>query len=136
MDASSIEPALLDLLGASSGARADALIRVGIPLSALDQLRRHGVNPTDIGIISQRALKQRLSQGKSLTHSEGDHLYRVGRIIILAEATFSNQKKALLWLQKPRNALGRRSALQAASTTAGLLAAEELLVRLKHGFAA
>lgn len=136
MDASSIEPALLELLGVPSGASVDELIRIGVPLSALDRLSQYGVNPTIIGIISQRTLRKRLSQGQLLTHSEGDHLYRVGRITILAKATFSNQKKSLAWLQRPRHALGNRSALQAASTTAGLLAAEELLLSLQHGFAA
>ncbi|MFG6160660.1 antitoxin Xre/MbcA/ParS toxin-binding domain-containing protein [Halomonas sp. 1390] len=135
-DRNDIERALLELLGGGYGVSTDALIRDGIPLSALDRLSDFGLDPTEIGIVSSRALRQRRIQGKTLTLREGDHLYRVVRLALQAEAIFGSRQKALSWLRKPRNTLGGQSAIRAAFTTPGFLAAEELLGQLQHGYCA
>ncbi|MDT0501752.1 MULTISPECIES: antitoxin Xre/MbcA/ParS toxin-binding domain-containing protein [unclassified Halomonas] len=131
-----IERALLELLGGDSGSSANALIHDGIPLSALDRLNEFGLAPTEIGIVSSRALRQRRIQGKPLTLREGDCLYRVARLALQADVLFGSRQKALAWLHQRRHSLGGHSALHAAFTTLGLLAAEELLGQLKHGYCA
>lgn len=135
-DSHHIERALLEILGGAYGASADVLIRDGIPLSALDRLSEFGLDPTEIGIVSPRALRQRRTLGKPLTLREGDRLYRVGWLALQAEVVFGSREKALSWLHKRRQALGGQSALSAAFTTPGFLAAEELLGQLKNGYCA
>lgn len=130
------ERALLEMLGGADGANADALIHDGIPLSALDRLSEFGLDPTKIGIVSSRVLRQKHIQGKPLTLREGDRLYRVARLALQADVVIGNRQKALAWLHQRRHSLGGHSALHAALTTPGLLAAEELLGQLQHGYCA
>lgn len=130
------ERALLELLGGADGASADALIHDGIPLSALDRLSDFGLDPTEIGIVSSRVLRQRRTQGKPLTLREGDRLYRVARLALQADVVFGNRQTTLAWLHQRRHSLGGHSALHAAFTTPGFLAAQELLGQLQHGYCA
>lgn len=135
-DSHHIERALLEILGGAYGESADALIRKGIPLSALNRLSEFGLDPTEIGIVSSRALRQRRDKGKPLTLYEGDRLYRVVWLALLAEEVLGNRHKATSWLHKRRRALGGQSPVHAAFTTPGFLAAEELLGQLQHGYCA
>lgn len=131
-----IEKEVLRLLGGSVGDTLDALIRSGIPLVALDNLSEHGVDVTRLGLINWRTLRHRRQKSESLSSDEGDRLYRLSRIVVLAEDVFGNQEKAARWLSKPRRALDGLSALDAIKTTPGFLAVEELLEQLRHGYVA
>lgn len=131
-----IEKEVLRLLGGSVGDTLDALIRSGIPLVALDNLSEHGVDVTRLGLINRRTLRHRRQKSESLSSDEGDRLYRLSRIVVLAEDVFGNQEKAARWLSKPRRALDGLSALEAIKTTPGFLAVEELLEQLRHGYVA
>jgi len=131
-----LEETVAQLLSGRQGIRADELIRQGVPLAALDRLAQHGMDLYQLGIITPQTLSRRRARGKPLTRDEGDRLYRVARIILLAEEVFKSQTKALRWLTKPRRSLGGNSALEAACTTPGYLAAESLLEQLRHGFIA
>ena len=128
--------AVISLLGASDRISLDVIIRQGLPLSALDKLETYGFSAEELGIVSSSVIKRRLAQGRNLTINEGDHIYRASLAILLANYVFGNQKKASIWLLKPRKALRGRTALQATETTPGLQAVEVLLERLRHGFAA
>jgi putative toxin-antitoxin system antitoxin component (TIGR02293 family) len=127
---------VLQMLGGSSGMRADALIRSGIPLEALDNLNAHGVNAVGVGIINARTLRHRKAKGEALSQEEGDHLYRVSKIVVLAEAVFGNKDKAFRWLGKPHVMFDGLTALEAVATTPGFAGVEEALLRISHGFAA
>lgn len=131
-----IETQAAELLGASDNVSLDVLIRQGIPLSAIDRVAAYGVNAVELGIISEAALRRRLSQGKSLTPGEGDKLYRAVLATLFAASIFGNKQKSDSWLLKPRKALGGQNALQATATTPGYNAVVTLLERLRHGFAA
>jgi putative toxin-antitoxin system antitoxin component (TIGR02293 family) len=124
------------LMSGRRGARADELIRQGVPLAALDRLAKHGVDVVRLGIIKPRTLSHRRSRGETLSAEEGDRLYRASKIILLAEQVFGSQEKAGKWLQKPKKTLGGISALEAIATTPGFAAAEELLEQLRYGFTA
>ncbi|MCH4810133.1 antitoxin Xre/MbcA/ParS toxin-binding domain-containing protein [Vreelandella neptunia] len=138
MDAiDAVESDVIALMGGAIGARTDELIRNGVPLDALERLRKeHGIDAYDVGIINRRTHDHRRSKGKPLTPDEGDRLYRTSRIVILAEEIFGNREKAIRWLQKPRRALGGISALTAITTTPGYEAVEELLQQLHYGLSA
>ena len=59
-----------------------------------------------------------------------------GRFISLsvhAGEVFSNQEKALSWLQTPNPSLGGRTPLEAAGTGEGFQAADEILTRIEYG---
>lgn len=133
---SDIEKAVLRLLGGSVGDTLDALIRSGIPLAALDNLSEHGIDASRLGLINRRTLSHRRQKSEPLSSDEGDRLYRLSRIVVLAEDVFGNQEKAARWLSKPRRALDGQSAFDAIKTTPGFLAVEELLEQLRHGFVA
>lgn len=124
------------LMAGYEGSSAHALIRKGVPLDALDRLADLGVDITHLGIINPRTLSHRRSRNQALSPEEGDRLYRVSKIILLAEDVFGSREKATKWLEKPRKALGGISALESVSTTPGYEAAEEQLEQIRHGFAA
>jgi putative toxin-antitoxin system antitoxin component (TIGR02293 family) len=128
------ESQVMELMGGAKGARMDAVIRGGVSLVAIDNLSKHGVNAVSIGIINARTLRHRRSKGEPLSQEEGDRLYRVSKIVILAEQVFADAEKAARWLSKPQSAFGGISALEAAATTPGYTAAEETLERINHGF--
>ncbi|RUR31816.1 DUF2384 domain-containing protein [Vreelandella nanhaiensis] len=124
------------LLGASDNISLDLLIRRGIPLSAIDRVDAYGVNAVELSIISKKALKHRLNQGKPLNPCEGDKLYRAILATLFATSIFGNKQKTDTWLHKPRKAFGGQNALQASATTPGYNCVVTLLERLRHGFAA
>lgn len=127
---------VLQMLGGSSGMRADALIRSGVPLEALENLSKHGVNAVGVGIINARTLRHRKAKGEALSQEEGDHLYRVSKIVVLAESVFGDKEKAFRWLGKPHGMFDGLTALEAVATTPGFAGVEEALLRINHGFAA
>jgi len=110
------------------------LIRSGVTLAAIDNLARLGIDAVNIGIIKARTLRHRRINGKSLSPEEGDRLYRVSKLVVLGIAVFGNKDKAAHWLNKPHKAFGSLTALEAAATTPGYVAVEELLERINHGF--
>lgn len=127
---------VLQILGGSNGMRADALIRSGVPLEALENLTKHGVNPVGVGIINARTLRHRKAKGEALSQEEGDHFYRVSRIVVLAESVFGDKEKAARWLAKPQTMFDGLTPLAAVATTPGYVGVEDALQRIHHGFAA
>ncbi|WP_417339116.1 antitoxin Xre/MbcA/ParS toxin-binding domain-containing protein [Halomonas kashgarensis] len=87
-----------------------------------------------LGFINTRTLRHRRQKSEPLSCDEGDRLYRLSRIVVLAEDVFVNQEKAARWLSKPRRALDGQSAFDAIKTTPGFLAVEELLEQLRYGY--
>lgn len=112
----------------------DQLIRNGVSLTALDNLSRHGVSAVNLGIISAPALRRRQIKGERLSLDEGDRLYRVIKLVILAEHVFGDKTKSAHWLNKAQKTFGGLAALEAATTTPGYCAVEEALELISHGF--
>ncbi len=57
-----VETEVIALMGGSVGARSDELIRKGVPLDALDRLRKeHGIDAYGAGIINRRTHDHRRS---------------------------------------------------------------------------
>jgi len=54
-------------------------------------------------------------------------------ITVLAEQTFGN--KAMRWLNKPKSQLDGATSVQTATTEAGVVKVEEMLVRIDEGMA-
>ena len=125
---------VLEMMGGIPGEPMDLLIRSGVSLEAIDNLSRHGVSAVNVGIINARTLRHRRTKGERLSPEEGDRFYRVSKLVVLAEEVFGNKDKAAHWLNKPQKAFGGLTALEAAATTPGYVAAEEVLERINHGF--
>jgi len=125
---------VLEMMGGIPGESLDMLIRSGVTLAAIDNLARHGIDAVNIGIIKARTLRHRRINGKPLSREEGDRIYRVSKLLVLAIAVFGNKDKAAHWLHKPHKAFGSLTALEAAATTPGYVAAEDVLERISHGF--
>ena len=125
---------VLEMMGGIHGESLDMLIRSGVTLAAIDNLARLGIDAVNIGIIKARTLRHRRINGKSLSPEEGDRLYRVSKLVVLAIEVFANKDKAAHWLNTPHRTLGSLTALESAATTPDYRAAEEVLERIHHGF--
>ncbi len=125
---------VLQLMGGVPRQSMDQLIRNGVSLKAIDNLSRHGVSAVDLGIINAPTLRRRQVKDERLSLDEGDRLYRVSKLVVLAEQVFGDKNKSVHWLNKTQKAFGGLAALQAAATTPGYVAAEEALERISHGF--
>jgi len=68
----SLEDAVALVLSGRRDIRADALIRRGFPLAALDRLALHGVDIDQLNIITPQTLSRRRAKGKPLPREEGD----------------------------------------------------------------
>lgn len=125
---------VLEMMAGTPGVPADLLIRSGVSLEAIDNLSLYGVNAVSVGIINARTLRHRRTKGERLSPEEGDRLYRVSKLVVLADQLFGDKDKAAHWLNKAQKAFGGLSALETAATTPGYVAAEEVLERINHGF--
>ncbi|RMR02633.1 hypothetical protein ALP94_04140 [Pseudomonas savastanoi pv. glycinea] len=124
---------VLELMAGIPGQPMELLIRSGVSLEAIDNLSQHGVNAVSVGIITARTLRHRRNKGERLSPEEGDRLYRVSKLVVLAEQVFADKDKATHWLNKAQKAFGGLTALEAAGTTPGYVATEETLDRINHG---
>src|SRR5262245_38166283 len=96
----------MQLLACSPATSMDALIRSGLTIRAIDNLASQGVSAVDAGILSVRRLSYCRRHNSPLTWNQSDHLYRVGKVLILAVAVLGDRDKALAWLNKPRSTFG------------------------------
>ena len=116
---------------------ADSLMEgttIGEMARRMDDDPRLGLFQTVPHIINARTLRHRRTKGERLSPEEGDRLYRVSKLVVLAEQLFGDKDKAAHWLNKAQKAFGGLTALEAAATTPGYVAAEETLERINHGF--
>jgi putative toxin-antitoxin system antitoxin component (TIGR02293 family) len=82
--------------------------------------------------ISEGAISRR-RQGRRLTKSESDRLYRVARVAALAEDVFGSPAAAESWLKEPNPALGHVTPLSLMNTDQGTQTVTDILGRIEHG---
>lgn len=107
----------------------------GLPLTAIDRLKRHGLTFTEISdvVISPRTLKHRRSRKELLSNVETERVLRVARIVDLAEQVFGSREKALLWLRSSDDRLKDRSPMQMLVNEPGGRLVENLLWQIDEG---
>lgn len=107
----------------------------GLPLTAIDRLKRHGLTFTEISdvVISPRTLKHRRSRKELLSNVETERVLRVARIVDLAEQVFGSREKALLWLRSSDDRLNDRSPMQLLVNEPGGRLVENLLWQIDEG---
>lgn len=112
------------------------MIQEGLPLSALESLRKNLDLPEDsfakkLG-ISRATLQRRKSAGKLATQ-ESDRLVRFGRIVTRATEVIGSLEGAREWLKSPQRGLGGARPLDYAETEVGAREVENLLGRIEYG---
>jgi putative toxin-antitoxin system antitoxin component (TIGR02293 family) len=82
--------------------------------------------------LSPRSLQRRRSRGR-LARYESDRLYRLARIVALANEYLGDHVRALRWLKHPNRALGGIAPVTAIDTELGARQVENVLGRIAYG---
>ena len=82
--------------------------------------------------LSPRSLQRRRRSGR-LARYESDRLYRLARIVALADESLGDRERAIRWLKRPNRALGDLAPVAALDTEPGARQVENLLGRIAYG---
>ena len=82
--------------------------------------------------LSPRSLQRRRGAGR-LARYESDRLYRLARIVALADEFLGNHERAIRWLKRPNRALGGVAPIAAIDTEIGARQVENILGRIAYG---
>ena len=111
-------------------------IRQGFPPAVVKELMRaSGLTLKELAIaldLSPRSLQRRRRTGR-LARYESDRLYRLARIIALADEFLGDHERAIRWLKRPNRALGSIAPVAALDTELGARQVENILGRIAYG---
>jgi putative toxin-antitoxin system antitoxin component (TIGR02293 family) len=111
-------------------------IRQGFPPAVVEELMRaSGLTLKELAAaldLSPRSLQRRRRSGR-LARYESDRLYRLARIIALANQFIGDHEKAVRWLKRPNRALGGITPVGALDTELGARQVENILGRIAYG---
>jgi putative toxin-antitoxin system antitoxin component (TIGR02293 family) len=111
-------------------------IREGFPPAVVEELMRaSGLTLKELASaldLSPRSLQRRRRTGR-LAGYESDRLYRLARIVALANEYLGGHERALSWLKRPNRALGGIAPVAAIDTEPGARQVENLLGRIAYG---
>jgi putative toxin-antitoxin system antitoxin component (TIGR02293 family) len=111
-------------------------IRQGFPPAVVEELMRaSGLTLKELAgalDLSPRSLQRRRRTGR-LARYESDRLYRLARIVALANEYLGGHERALGWLKRPNRALGGIAPVAAIDTEPGARQVENLLGRIAYG---
>lgn len=82
--------------------------------------------------LSPRSLQRRRQSGR-LARYESDRLYRLARIVALANEYLGDHVRAMQWLKHPNRALGGLAPVTAIDTELGARQVENILGRIAYG---
>jgi putative toxin-antitoxin system antitoxin component (TIGR02293 family) len=111
-------------------------IREGFPPAVVEELMRaSGLTLKELAAaldLSPRSLQRRRRSGR-LARYESDRLYRLARIVALANQYLGNHVRATRWLKHPNRALGGIAPVTAIDTELGARQVENVLGRIAYG---
>jgi len=111
-------------------------IREGFPPAVVKGLMRaSGLTLKELANaldLSPRSLQRRRRSGR-LARYESDRLYRLARIVALANAYLGDHERALRWLKHPNRALGGLAPVASLDTELGARQVESILGRIAYG---
>lgn len=111
-------------------------IREGFPHSAVEGfLESSGLSLQEIASsldLSLRSLQRRRHEGR-LARYESDRLYRLARLVALADHFLGEHDVAIEWLRRPNHALGGVAPLKIVDTELGARQVENVLGRIGYG---
>jgi putative toxin-antitoxin system antitoxin component (TIGR02293 family) len=111
-------------------------IREGFPPAVVEELMRaSGLTLKELAAaldLSPRSL-QRRRRGGRLARYESDRLYRLARIVAIANEYLGDQGRATRWLKRSNRALGGVAPIAAIDTELGARQVENILGRIAYG---
>lgn len=111
-------------------------IREGFPPAVVEELMHtSGLTLKELANaldLSPRSLQRRRRSGK-LARYESDRLYRLARIVAIADEYLGDHERAISWLKHPNRALGGVAPLSAIDTELGARQVENILGRIAYG---
>jgi putative toxin-antitoxin system antitoxin component (TIGR02293 family) len=111
-------------------------IREGFPPAVVQELMRtSGLTLKELAEaldLSPRSLQRRRRSGR-LARYESDRLYRLARIVALANEFLGDHQRAMRWLKRPNRALGGVAPVAAIDTEPGSRQVENVLGRIAYG---
>lgn len=111
-------------------------IREGFPPAVVQNLMRAaGLTLKELAAaldLSPRSLQRRRHGGRMAPY-ESDRLYRLARIVALANEYLGGNERAMRWLKRPNHALGDVAPVAALDTELGARQVENLLGRIAYG---
>ena len=112
------------------------VIREGFPPAVVEELMRtSGLTLKELAgalDLSPRSLQRRRRSGR-LAPYESDRLYRLARIVALANEFLGDHERAIRWLKRPNRALGGIAPVAALDTELGARQVENVLGRIAYG---
>jgi putative toxin-antitoxin system antitoxin component (TIGR02293 family) len=111
-------------------------IRQGFPPAVVEELMRaSGLSLKELATaldLSPRSLQRRRRTGR-LARYESDRLYRLARIVALADDSLGDHERAIRWLKRPNRVLGGIAPVAALDTELGARQVENILGRIAYG---
>ena len=111
-------------------------IREGFPAAVVEELMRaSALTLKELASaldLSPRSLQRRRRTGR-LARYESDRLYRLARIVALANEYLGDRERATRWLKHPNRALGGLAPVAALDTELGARQVENILGRIAYG---
>jgi putative toxin-antitoxin system antitoxin component (TIGR02293 family) len=111
-------------------------IREGFPPAVVEELMHaSGLTLKELANaldLSPRSLQRRRRSGR-LALYESDRLYRLARIVAIANEYLGDQQRAIRWLKRPNRALGGTAPVEAIDTELGARQVENILGRIAYG---
>jgi len=120
----------------SSDAQLRDAIREGFPPAVVQALlQASGLTLKELAAaldLSPRSLQRRRRSGR-LAQYESDRLYRLARIVAIANEYLGDHERATRWLKRPNLALGGIAPVSAMDTELGARQVENVLGRIAYG---
>jgi len=111
-------------------------IREGFPTPVVEQLMQaSGLTLKELAEsldLSPRSLQRRRSGGR-LARFESDRLYRLARIVALANQSLGKPELVTRWLRRSNRALGGQAPMASIDTELGARQVESVLGRIAYG---
>jgi putative toxin-antitoxin system antitoxin component (TIGR02293 family) len=119
-----------------SGEDMSAAIREGFQPAVVDALLdSSGLTLQEVATsldLSTRSLQRRRHQGR-LARYESDRLYRLARLLALADYFIGDREKGIAWMKRPNVVLGGIPPLSLLDTELGARQVENVLGRIAYG---
>lgn len=112
-------------------------ILAGLEFKAVDKIKEHAAL-TDPELarllgISEATLRRARAAGSALDSATSDRLYRLSKILAVAEDVLGDAEQAMTWLRRPQPGLTGEVPLDLLVTQAGADEVETLLRRIDFG---
>jgi putative toxin-antitoxin system antitoxin component (TIGR02293 family) len=113
------------------------IIATGMPVSAVEALKEKvGLDDASVAAalgISARTLARTRAGQVRLDAVVSDRLYRLARLVSIAEDVLEHEDRAVQWLKQPQFGLGQYRPIDLMRSEPGAREVENLLLRIEHG---